>query len=373
MKNRWFAIFSGVMLLCVSRLLAQPLVPDWVAYPGKQWQTITPEAAGLDVSKWNDYLLKIRQNAKGFLAGGQNPTGKYGAVICRGGFLLAVIGDGDLKMNSASVGKAFNKIALQLAIDAGYINSADDFIKDYWTGRGLMSHPFKEMDKGHHARLTFNHLDFMRGGFPISNGNYWKCGKHPAWAKWTGDPTRDNYAHRAPGQTHYSSGGMWRLNQAMTAILGKELKSFLDQELFRHIGIKAENWKWFTGRQVYENKDFYPAMPGYGLMCDPPYEINGKRVYGGGGWVVMTPRDLGRLGLLVSTRGIWKGKRLISDTKLLAGHAGFNSKISLMDGKGGDTMISIGKVNWGASKPTLQLNEIQDMIIALCSPTKENR
>ena len=69
-------------------------------------------------------------------------------------------------------------------------------------GRSLMSHPFKEMDKGHHARLTFNHLAFMRGGFPISNGNHWKNGKYPAWAKWTGDPTHDNYAHRAPGQTH---------------------------------------------------------------------------------------------------------------------------------------------------------------------------
>jgi hypothetical protein len=169
--NKWLAVFTGAMLIYTSRLFAQPRVPDWVVYPEEQWQTITPESAGLDVSKWNDYLATVRQNAKGYPAGGQNPEGKYGAVICRGGFLFAVIGDGDLKMNSASVGKAFNKIALQLAIDAGYIKNADNLIKDYWTGRGLMSHPFKEMDKGHHAGLTFNHLAFMRGGFPISNGN----------------------------------------------------------------------------------------------------------------------------------------------------------------------------------------------------------
>jgi hypothetical protein len=53
---------------------------------------------------------------------------------------------------------------------------------------------------------------------------------------------------------------------------------------------------------------------------------------------------------------------------LLAGHAGFGKKISLMDGKGGNAMISIGKVNWGASEPTLQLNEIQDMIIGPVDP-----
>ena len=338
--------------------------PDWVVYPGETWQTITPAEAGLDPERWNAYVAELKRVSEGFPAAGQNPEGKYGVAIARGGYLLEVIGDGDLMLNSASVGKAFNKIALQLAVDKGFINSADDLIKDYWTGRGQMSHEFKEMDRGHHAQITFRHLATMRGGFPISNGYQWRKGRHPDWAETTRDPMRDNYAHRPPGERHYSSGGMWRLNQALTAVLEKELKDFLDEELFGHMGIQPENWHWYTGRHLHDTEEFYPDWPGYGLFCDPPYEINGCRVQGGGGWVVMTPKDLARVGLLVATRGVWKGKRLISDTELLAGHAGFVKSPCLMNGDS-NTFISIGKVDWiaGDGSKRLTLGELNQYVI----------
>ncbi len=43
----------------------------------------------------------------------------------------------------------------------------------------------------------------------------------------------------------------------------------------------------------------------------------------------MSPKDLARFGLLISTGGIWKGRRLIS-SKWIRGHAGGNG--SLVDG-----------------------------------------
>ena len=86
---------------------------------------------------------------------------------------------------------------------------------------------------------------------------------------------------------------------------------------------------------------FRSQIPGYGLFCDPPNQINNRRVQGGGGWVAMSASDLARVGLLVASRGSWKGKRLIGDTPLVRGHAGGNS--SLMNGWS-DTMFSWGQV-----------------------------
>jgi hypothetical protein len=33
-------------------------VPGWVVFPGDDWETITPEEAGLDVQKWNAWVKR---------------------------------------------------------------------------------------------------------------------------------------------------------------------------------------------------------------------------------------------------------------------------------------------------------------------------
>lgn len=320
---------------------AKAQVSDWVVYPNAEWQTITPEKAGLDVAKWNAWVA--RQKPAGNDSWGQNPKRTFGIVVTRGGYVLKTFGDADFRIQSASVGKAFTSFALQLAVDEGRIKNANDPIQTYWTGEGRLDAEHKRMDRGHHSSLTFFDLHAMRGGFPISNGFFWsKKQDVPGWAKWTGDPTADNYAHVEPGkQGRYSSGGRWRLSQALTAVWKHELKDVLDEKLFGEMGIKPENWQWANGQELHDNRKWYPGMPGYGLFCDPPYEIHDCRVQGGGGWVVMSASDLARVGLLVASRGMWKGKRLIGDTALVRGHAGGNS--SLMQGWS-NTMFSWGQV-----------------------------
>jgi CubicO group peptidase (beta-lactamase class C family) len=340
--------FCSLIAVClISPAFAE--VPEWVVYPDKTWQTITPAEAGLDVEKWNAWVAK--QRPSGNDCWGQNPKRKFGVVITRGGHLLKTFGDPDFKINSASVGKAFTSFALQLAIDEGLIKDANDPIQKYWAGEGQLDAERKQMDRGHHQSLTFFHLHAMRGGFPISNGMFWKKKQSiPSWAKWTGDPTADNYSHVEPGtQGRYSSGGRWRLSQALTAVWKRELKDVLDEKLFGHMSIEPDDWQWATGKELHDNEKWYPGMPGYGLFCDPPYEINGARVQGGGGWVVMSPSDLARVGLLVASRGKWNGKRLIGDTALVRGHAGGNS--SNMNGWS-NTMISWGQVVTHSIAPT---------------------
>ena len=100
-------------------------------------------------------------------------------------------------------------------------------------------------------------------------------------------------------------------DDAVGHVFDRELKDVLDEAVFGRIGIPAESWDWFTGQHVRETVDLYPEWPGYGEFVDPPYEIRGKRVQGGGGWVVMSASDMARVGVLLASSGLWRGEVLL--------------------------------------------------------------
>ena len=313
-------------------------IPDWVTFPGGEWTEITPQEAGLDVVAWRRLLAE--RDVRGASYEGEVSEGDdWGTVFTRGGYLVHTWGNGDYRSQTASMGKAFTWAVLGLAVERGLVG-ADEYIWRTWKGEGQLSHPHKHLDRGHHRTLTWSVLgrkvdDVHWGGFPVTNGYYWRQGSTskgtgtaggsvPEWADWTGDPLFDNYSHAEPGTRGiYSSGGQWRLAQALTVLWGKDIKRVLDDELFGEIGIPADRWDWTPGRVVHEKRDWYPHMPGYGDFLDPPYEIDGHVVRGGPGWVVMSARDLARFGHLVATGGVWKGRRLLG-RRWTIGHGGGN-------------------------------------------------
>lgn len=347
-------------------------IPDWVIYPDAEWVRISPAHAGFDAKGFD--RLVTGAAVKGAACEGETHGGNnWGAAVCRGGYQVQSWGDPDYTYQTASVAKAFTRALLGLAVWEGLIHE-DDPICQSWTGEGQLSHPHKYLTEGHHPKLTWRHLigkadDTSKhyGGFPVTNGFFWR--KHayahsirgfvngvftdgpdakddsgipvPEWAQWTGDPLYDNYAHVEPGnQGIYASGGIWRLSQALTALWGRDVKVVLDEKLFGKIGIRPERWDWVTGREVFENKSFYPSMPGYGDFIDPPYEIDGHVVRGGGGWAVMSASDLARYGLFVACGGVWEGERLL-DAQWVHSHGGGNG--SRLEGDPA-TFLSMGMV-----------------------------
>ena len=254
-------------------------------------------------------------------------------------------------------------MALQLAIDEELIGSSDDLVKDYWTGVGALNHSHKYLNRGNHLRLRFSDLIEMRGGFPVTNGSFWKNKEGvPQWANWTGDPDYDNYAHAQPGSlSHYSSSGYWRLAQAMTAIWGRDLKDVLDVRIMTKIGIPASRWEWLTGEFVRDAVSFYPEMPGYGWFLDPPYHINGQPVRGGPGWIVMSALDLARVGLLMASGGEWKGKQLISRIEARSEGVDANAVLGWGTVAGRDAYFSFGKIATGLQDPTL--TDLEDWLV----------
>ena len=89
----------------------------------------------------------------------------------------------------------------------------------------------------------------------------------PTWPSWTGDPDFDNYAHVPPGKKsrrRYSSGGHWRLYQALTALWDCPLKDVLDEKIMSKIGIDKDEWELLPGHVVHDSHGIYGSSPFYG-------------------------------------------------------------------------------------------------------------
>ena len=313
-------------------------LPDWVTFPEDDWVRITPAEAGLDPDRFDAFVGGL--DIRGTDFGGEDHSGnKWGAVLTRGGYLVREWGDREYRFQTASVGKAFSWALIGFAVEDGLLDP-DEPINRSWTGEGQLSHPHKYLDRGHHQRLTWKHVIGPReksehfGGFAIELGLRWRQRQSgvsevtpgvPDWANWTGDPFYDLYAHAEPGTVGlYSSGGFWRLSQALTAVWGRDLKDVLDERLFGKIGIPPNRWDWLPGGYVKDQKYFYPDIPDSYTYLDPPYEIDGNTVRSGPGWVVISASDLARFGHLNATRGNWKGEQII-DPSWLRGHSGGNA------------------------------------------------
>jgi len=356
-------VWSGILwivTICFALILGAPFtfaqtetqVPNWVTYPEKEWTKITPKQAGLDIEKFATLLANSEVHEGGW-GGVKVNSDQWGAVLTRGGYLVHTWGDPTYKYQSASLGKCLTRFLFGLTVETGRLKPDDPIFKT-WTGQDQLSHPHKYLDTEHHREISWQHLLEHQGGFVLESAHHWRSksvfhAKIPAGVRWTGDPLFDNYSHNQPGTvTRYSSGGYWRLGQALTALWDQDLKDVLDQHLFRHLNIPADRWDWTPGQIVYETKDFYPAIPHYGHYLGPPYKINGHIVRGGPGWIVMSSEDLARFGLLIATGGIWQGQRLIG-TQWLRGHAGLNIHVVAGDPQ---SMVSIAKINtlgfpWG--------------------------
>ena len=321
-------------------------VPDWVVYPEDEWVRITPEEAGLDATKLGEILAKGKVHG-GSWGGVEVGPNDWGAVLCRGGYLVKSWGDPKYKCQSASLGKNVTWVLVGLAVADGLIDWNDP-IQETWTGEGELSHPHKVLNRGHHRSLTWRQVLEHRSGFVLESGHHWRTktvfhAKIPPGVEWTGDPLFDNYAHNPPGSVRrYSSGAYWRLGQALTALWDRDLKEVIDERVFRHLGIPADRWDWLPGKVVRDTEDFYPEIPGYGEYVGPPYEVKGHVVRGGPGWVVMSPEDLARFGLLIATKGIWKEKRLI-DARFLP-NLQYGVWIHAFAGDP-DTMVHYAKLN----------------------------
>ena len=150
-------------------------LPAWVVYPEKEWVRITPRQAGLDVDKFDEILAQSNAHGGGW-GGIEVGPDEWGAVLCRGGYLVHAWGNPKYKCQSASLGKNVTWVLVGLAVDDGLIDGNDPIWKT-WTGEGQLSHAHKHLTEGHHRALTWRNVLEHRSGFVLTTvlmntGNY---------------------------------------------------------------------------------------------------------------------------------------------------------------------------------------------------------
>ena len=226
-------------------------------FPGRRWEPITPEDAGLDAAR----LAQARDYA---LAGGG-----AGIVIRRG---RAVIAWGDTKhrFDLKSSTKSFGATALGVAIADGKVKLTDRALDHHPT---FGTPPEENRSTGWLAEVTLAHLANHTAGFEKAGG-YGRLLFRPG-TRW-----------------HYSDAGPNWLAECLTLAYRHDLRDVMVEKVFTPIGIAAEDLTW-------RNNQYRP------------HRIDGvpRREFGSG--ISANVEAMARLGYLYLRGGRWADRQIL--------------------------------------------------------------
>lgn len=251
----------------ILRLLLIALLPAGLqaaGWPGKEWETSTPEALGLDATK----LAQARDYAL---------TGEgSGCVIYRGKLVLSW-GDAaalyDLKSSSKSIGSS----VLGLALKDGKLR-LDDLAKDHHPAFGVP--PEENTRTGWIDKITLRMLANQTAGFE-KPGGYQPLLFEPGT------------------QWYYSDSGPNWLAECMTHVYQRDLNDVIWERVFTPIGIKPGEIKWRANS--FRPKEF---------------EGVARREFGSG--FSANVQAMARFGYLYLRDGWWQGEQILPPSFLQA-------------------------------------------------------
>lgn len=244
------------------------------------------------------------------IVGPMKTRGEPTGIIIYKGYIVAEWGEPERVDMTHSVTKSFLSSVVGVAVDQGLIRSVLDTVADYVPpvevydppaaarpaqdgGRSELLYPFAS---GHNRMLTW---DVMLRQTSDWEGVLW--GK-PDWAdrpqgkpeEWT---TR---ARNAPGSVwKYNDVRVNALALATTCVWRKPLPQVLKEYIMDPIGASS-TWRWNGYRNSWIVLDGQPVQ-----------SVSGGGHWGGG--MFINTFDMGRFGLLTLHRGVWNGRRLLSE------------------------------------------------------------
>jgi CubicO group peptidase (beta-lactamase class C family) len=257
----------GVYPLATAATVAEDMI-----FPGADWIEAKPESQGLDAAKLNDAIAHLVGH-----------TGRDGArelVVIRNGRLVWKGDNIDHMHGIWSCTKSFTSTVLGLLIDDG---------KASLDTRAASVLPAL---KSYYPSVTLRHFSTMTSGYRAvgdeTSGGY----THGP----SGTPFEPNPAPLfASGSSYaYWDSAMNQFGNVLTRIAGEPLDQLFQRRIADPIRMNSAAWKWGD----------------FGV-------VDGLRVNGGSGnankHVVISARELARLGHLFLNQGLWQGKRLLSE------------------------------------------------------------
>lgn len=133
---------------------------DPVVFPGQDWQTRTPEQAGMDGAKLAQFIELISSD----LQAARPPLEEIRGCVIKDGYMVGSWGDPAKRNGWFSASKPVLSTLLFHAIDQGKLPGVDARIAD-------LGWPLSDKDK----TMTFRHLADMTGGYTLSEapGTRW--------------------------------------------------------------------------------------------------------------------------------------------------------------------------------------------------------
>lgn len=282
---RLLALLSSVVLAgCSSPMkLTELNMPPATISDG--WEVAAPADVGLDEAM-------LRQAYAAVEAGAEYNNARSLLVI-RDGKLVAegYFGDwtADRRQHVKSVTKSVTSLLVGIALDRGLIGSVEQKVVD------LLPEKVPAQSDPRLSHMTVKHLLEMQSGLDWYENMEWlfNLSWDPNWMFVSSDTVRYVLSRpmedRPGGHFHYSTGTSQILSGIISKVTGQPLARFGHGALFGPLGIKDPDWN--AGRD--------------GLS------------YGGVG-LHLSPREMAKIGQLTLNRGVWNGRRIVSEDWLRA-------------------------------------------------------
>ena len=196
-----------------------------------------------------------------------------------------------------SVTKSVLSILIGIAADKGYIQSTDQKVLDFFPGYAV-----KKREKTI-QEIKLKHLLTMTAPYKYKSAPYIKYFTSQDYVKFT----LDLLGGRGKiGDFRYTPLiGPDILSGILAEAAGQSVFSFAAENLFSPLGITVERSISFQSKE--EQLAFNAATDISGWAADP----SGNNT---GGWgLSLSPADMAKLGQLYLNKGIWDGKRIVSE------------------------------------------------------------
>ena len=279
-------------------------------FPSKgKWEVKLPSDFNYDSKKIQeaiDFVIENQNNGnkdlrveilKGFstepyhsIKGPTKKRGETNGLIIKDGYIIASWGDTKRVDMTFSVTKSYLSAVTGIAVDKNLIRSEKDFVSNYvWD---------KTFDGEKNSLITWEHLlnqssDWFGNLFGI---NHWE--DRPDISKsiddWRSEP------QKVPG-THYKYNDV-RVNvlaYSLLQVFRESLPKVLKKTIMDPIDA-SDTWRWYGYENSWVNIDGVKTQ-----------SVSGGGHNGGG--IFISSEDHARFGLLFLNKGMWNGKRIISE------------------------------------------------------------
>jgi predicted amidohydrolase/CubicO group peptidase (beta-lactamase class C family) len=261
---------SAHLIIAALLSLASPAAESpSMAFPGEDWEEAAPESQGLDRGKLAEAIAYLEKHS--------GRDGVKELVLVRNGRLVWSGSAAARRHGVWSVTKSFTSTAFGLLVDRGKC-ALETLAKEHAPELAEM---YGELRLEHFASMTSGYRaegDAPQGGYKHGPSSTPFRPAAPLFS-----PPGSSYA--------YWDSAMNAFGRILTRIAGEPLEALLRREIAEPIGL--EGWSW---------GDFG--------------EEEGARINGGAGnhgkHVVISARELARLGHLFLNRGRWRDRQLLS-------------------------------------------------------------